>query len=208
MNNGIDIKYIAAAMSEILGMDVPCDEICIIPNEITKVRGIGFESNSGCYLYLNHVLSPEIVEKLAEKIRDKEENNLKERFTFDANYFKKLEDMLTKGCIEMIKTPYCTNPTEIYTDEFFRITNQMHDIYIKKNHDYGNSFGKSMDEFGIASAIIRMNDKLERLKTLSKKESMVKDESVQDTLLDLANYAIMTVMYLKKHEDKDGTDNE
>lgn len=133
---------------------------------------------------------------------------MEERFTFDANYFKKLEDMLTKGCIEMIKTPYCTNPTEIYTDDFLRITNQMHDIYIKKNNDYGNSFDKSMDKFGIASAIIRMNDKLERLKTLSKKESMVKDESVQDTLLDLANYAIMTVMYLKKHEDKDGTDNE
>ena len=91
---------------------------------------------------------------------------------------------------------------------FEEITKKMLDTYIKKNHDYGNSFGKSMDEFGIASAIIRMNDKLERLKTLSKKESMVKDESVQDTLLDLANYAIMTVMYLKKHEDKDGTDNE
>ena len=205
MEKGIEIKYIAAAMSEILGIDVPCDEICIIPNEITKVRGIGFESNSGCYLYLNHVLSPDIVEKLAEKIRNKEEKNLKERFTFDANYLKKIENMLTKGCIEMIKTPYCTNPTEIYTDDFLRITNQMHDTYIKKNHDYGNSFDKSMDEFGMTSAVIRMNDKLERLKTLSKKESMVKDESVQDTLLDLANYAIMTVMYLKKqnHGNKD-----
>ena len=202
MEKGIEIKHIAAAMSEILGIDVPCDDIRIIPNEITKVRGVGFKSSCGCYLYLNHVLSPDIVEKLAEKIRDKEENNLKERFTFDANYFKKLEDMLTKGCIEMIKTPYCTNPTEIYTDEFLRITNQMHDIYIKKNHDYGNSFDKSMDEFGMTSAVIRMNDKLERLKTLSRKESMVKDESVKDTLLDLANYAIMTVMYLKKQEDE------
>ena len=132
---------------------------------------------------------------------------MEERFTFDANYFKKLEDMLTKGCIETIKTPYCTNPTEIYTDDFLRITNQMHDIYIKKNHDYGNSFDKSMDEFGIASAIIRMNDKLERLKTLSKKESMVKDESVQDTLLDLANYAIMTVMYLKKQNHSEQKKN-
>ena len=208
MEKGIRIKYIAAAMSEILGMDVPCDEICIIPNEITKVRGIGFESNSGCYLYLNHVLSPEIVEKLAEKIRDKEEKNMKERFTLEANYLKKLEDMLTKGCIEMIKTPYCTNPTEIYTDDFLRITNQMHDIYIKKNHDYGNSFDKSIDELGIVSAVTRMSDKIERLKSLVKKESEVKDESFLDTVMDLANYAIMTVMYLKKHEDKDGTDNE
>ena len=97
-----------------------------------------------------------------------------------------------------MKTPYCTNPTEIYTDDFLRINNQMHDIYIKKNHDYGNSFDKSIDELGIVAAVTRMSDKMERLKSLVKKESEVKDESVQDTLLDLANYAIMTVMYLKK----------
>ena len=194
MEKGIRIKYIAAAMSEILGMDVPCDEICIIPNEITKVRGIGFESNSGCYLYLNHVLSPEIVEKLAEEIKDNDISNslIKDNpiWVNCQNIIDEYESVFNKS------------------EEFKSITSQMHDTYIKKNHDYGNSFGKSMDEFGIASAIIRMNDKLERLKTLSKKESMVKDESVQDTLLDLANYAIMTVMYLKKHEDKDGTDNE
>ena len=184
MEKGIRIKYIAAAMSEILGMDVPCDEICIIPNEITKVRGIGFESNSGCYLYLNHVLSPEIVEKLAEEIKDNDISN----------------SLIKDNPIRV----NCQNIIDEYesvfnkSEEFKSITSQILNTYIKKNHDYGNSFDKSMDEFGIASAIIRMNDKLERLKTLSKKESMVKDESVQDTLLDLANYAIMTVMYLEK----------
>ena len=124
---------------------------------------------------------------------------MEERFTFDANYLKKIENMLTKGCIEMIKTPYCTNPTEIYTDDFLRITNQMHDTYIKKNHDYGNSFDKSIDELGIVAAVTRMSDKMERLKSLVKKESEVKDESFTDTVLDLANYAVMTAMYLKKH---------
>ena len=194
MEKGIRIKYIAAAMSEILGMDVPCDEICIIPNEITKVRGIGFESNSGCYLYLNHVLSPEIVEKLAEEIKDNDISNslIKDNPTWVncQNIIDEYESVFNKS------------------EEFKSITSQILNTYIKKNHDYGNSFDKSMDEFGMTSAVIRMNDKLERLKTLSKKESMVKDESVQDTLLDLANYAIMTVMYLKKHEDKDGTDNK
>ena len=202
MNNGIDIKYIAAAMSEILKMDVPCNEIYFTPLKITREPEpeIWFKSEYSCYSYLGHCISAYKVEKLAEKIRDKEENNLKERFTFDANYFKKLEDMLTKGCIEMIKTPYCTNPTEIYTDDFLRITNQMHDIYIKKNHDYGNSFDKSIDELGIVAAVTRMSDKMERLKSLVKKESEVKDESFTDTVLDLANYAVMTAMYLKKHE--------
>ena len=184
MEKGIRIKYIAAAMSEILGIDVPCDEICIIPNEITKVRGIGFESNSGCYLYLNHVLSPEIVEKLAEEIKNNDISNslIKDNpiWVNCQNIIDEYESVFNKS------------------EEFKSITSQMLNTYIKKNHDYGNSFDKSMDEFGMTSAIIRMNDKLERLKTLSKKESMVKDESVQDTLLDLANYAIMTVMYLKK----------
>ena len=184
MEKGIRIKYIAAAMSEILGMDVPCDEICIIPNEITKVRGIGFESNSGCYLYLNHVLSPEIVEKLAEKIKDNDTSNslIKDNpiWVNCQNIIDEYESVFNKS------------------EEFKSITSQILNTYIKKNHDYGNSFDKSMDEFGMTSAVIRMNDKLERLKTLSRKESMVKDESVQDTLLDLANYAIMTVMYLKK----------
>ena len=106
---------------------------------------------------------------------------------------------LKNGCISMIYE---------HNDDFDVITEQMHDIYIKKNHDYGNSFDKSIDELGIVAAVTRMSDKMERLKSLVKKESEVKDESVQDTLLDLANYAIMTVMYLKKHEDKDGTDNE
>ena len=107
----------------------------------------------------------------------------------------------------MIKTPYCTNPTEIYTDDFLRITNQMHDIYIKKNHDYGNSFDKSIDELGIVSAVTRMSDKIERLKSLVKKESEVKDESFLDTVMDLANYAIMTAMYLKKQNHSEQKKN-
>lgn len=208
MEKEIEIKYIAAAMSEILGIDVPLDKICILPSEDIKFDGIWYPFDFKRYTFLNNVISAYKVEKLAEKIRDKEEKNTKERFTIDANYLKKLEDMLTKGCIEMIKTPYCTNPTEIYTDDFLRITNQMHDIYIKKNHDYGNSFDKSIDELGIVSAVTRMSDKIERLKSLVKKESEVKDESFLDTVMDLANYAIMTAMYLKKHEDKDGTDNK
>ena len=43
-------------------------------------------------------------------------------------------------------------------------------------------------------ACIRLSDKLERLKRLTKAEAEVKDESIRDTLIDLANYAIMTIM--------------
>ena len=47
-----------------------------------------------------------------------------------------------------------------------------------------------------------MNDKMERIESLMNKESLVKDESIKDTLLDMANYAIMTVMWMNLHKDK------
>lgn len=85
-------------------------------------------------------------------------------------------------------------------DRFGTIIRKMHEIFIKKNHDYGNSFEQSLNEEGLAASRIRMGDKWNRYKTLSKNNSniQVNDESIRDTLLDLANYAIMTVMWLDK----------
>ena len=74
------------------------------------------------------------------------------------------------------------------------ICEELNEIYARKNHDYGDSFGKGYAEYGIVMAVIRLEDKLNRLKSLIKAESLVKDESIEDTLMDLANYAIMTVM--------------
>lgn len=82
--------------------------------------------------------------------------------------------------------------------QFMDITTNMAKTYAAKNHDYGNSFGQSLDEEGLAASRIRMGDKWNRYKTLSKTNDIeVKDESIEDTLLDLANYAIMTVMWLR-----------
>lgn len=71
-------------------------------------------------------------------------------------------------------------------------------LYAKKNHDYGDSFAASFQEEGMTMPRIRLGDKFSRFKTLTKSESdqQVNDESVRDTLIDLANYAIMTIMEL------------
>lgn len=74
------------------------------------------------------------------------------------------------------------------------ICKELNEIYAQKNHDYGDSFGKGYAEYGMVMAVIRLEDKLNRLKSLIKAESLVKDESINDTLMDLANYAIMTVI--------------
>lgn len=74
--------------------------------------------------------------------------------------------------------------------------------YEAKNRDYGDSFHLSFVEEGPAMARIRLTDKLNRFKTLTRspESQSVNDESIIDTLLDLANYAIMTVMELDKEK--------
>ena len=79
----------------------------------------------------------------------------------------------------------------------------LNDLYAKKNHDYGDSFHQTFVEEGMAMARIRLGDKFGRFKTLSKSSGQqVSDESLKDTLLDLANYAIMTVMEMELQEGK------
>lgn len=84
-------------------------------------------------------------------------------------------------------------------DRFENITKNMLNIFKQKNHDYGNSFEQSLNEEGLAASRIRMGDKWNRFKQLSKgAKAQVNDESLRDTLIDMANYIIMTVMWLDK----------
>ena len=72
----------------------------------------------------------------------------------------------------------------------------MVELFDRKNTDYGNSFEKSLDDDGLLVSKIRLTDKLNRFGQLIKNDSLVKDESLRDTLIDLANYTVMTLMYL------------
>ncbi|MHB1154513.1 MAG: DUF1599 domain-containing protein [Eubacteriales bacterium] len=80
----------------------------------------------------------------------------------------------------------------------------LNDIYRKKNHDYGDSFGLTYRKLGIISAITRITDKVNRLQTLVVDNAQVQDESIRDTLFDLANYAIMTVIEMEGDDKNDG----
>lgn len=84
------------------------------------------------------------------------------------------------------------------------LMDQIHETYIQKNRAYGNSFDKSCDKYGPIAALTRMSDKWNRLETLLLDSDIPQgDESVKDTLLDLANYCIMTYMWLdEKGEER------
>lgn len=75
-----------------------------------------------------------------------------------------------------------------------QICKELNRLYERKNSDYGDSFHISFVEEGMVMARIRLGDKLNRFKNLSRQDTrLVEDESIRDTLIDLANYAVMTV---------------
>ena len=84
---------------------------------------------------------------------------------------------------------------------FRELTSHMADTYERKNADYGNSFTESVNEFGAVAGIVRIGDKFNRLKNLVKNpdSQRVDDESITDTLLDMANYCIMLKIELENN---------
>ena len=83
-------------------------------------------------------------------------------------------------------------------EKFKAITEEMVKLYEVKNKNYGNSFDKSLDEDGLLVSKIRLGDKLSRFSSLLKANSIgTKEESIEDTLIDLANYAVMTLKWMR-----------
>ena len=97
------------------------------------------------------------------------------------------------------------NPTTMKTQY-----DGQYDTFCRKNHDYGNSFEESLDKFGIISSLVRMQDKMLRLESLTdeSKTQQVSSESLLDTLEDLSNYAAMTACWLKGVQAEDDVINK
>lgn len=85
-------------------------------------------------------------------------------------------------------------------DKFKEIVEGMLDLYQRKQSDYGDSAGKTFDEWGLVSFLVRMEDKMNRVISLTKKKEnpRVADEKIEDTLIDLANYSIMALIELDR----------
>lgn len=97
------------------------------------------------------------------------------------------------------------NPTTMKTQY-----DRQYDTFCRKNHDYGNSFEESLDQFGIIASLVRMQDKMLRLQSLTDESKMqqVGSESLLDTLEDLSNYAAMTACWLKGVQAEDDVINK
>ena len=91
------------------------------------------------------------------------------------------------------------------TEEEYRhqkILDEMADTFSKKNSDYGNAFEEVLDDLGASYAVGRLKEKHKRLTQLvTSNKQEVDDESIEDTLLDMANYAVLTIMWLQKQKE-------
>ena len=86
---------------------------------------------------------------------------------------------------------------------FADIVSEMTELYAKKNHDYGNSFDEGCDKIGTGYPLGRLLDKMNRLiACMGKEDTMQVNESIEDTLTDLACYSVMTLSYLRRKKNK------
>ena len=77
------------------------------------------------------------------------------------------------------------------------------EIYKVKNQKYGNSFDLTVKKYGLISALTRMLDKWNRIENLIlTHDDGTDDESLKDSLMDLANYCNMTVLILESGAGK------
>ena len=119
---------------------------------------------------------PDELQKINEEIWESSNFNSKDRSVYFSLSIMMIEDITQK------------------LQPFNEITTEMANLYRQKNRGYGNSFSKLYDELGLVSAKVQIGHKYNRL--LNTQE----DWEAKDTLIDMANYCIMTLMEIKKNE--------
>jgi len=140
--------------------------------------------------------------KQAEYIPAGKVENIEKETIIDSNVIKGAKAYMANPKPNCIPTKNKTASTKIFDE----ILETMRKTYYAKNTDYGSSFDKGIDRYGWTSFKTRIFDKFNRVETiLDNKESdpdykpLVQDEKLEDTLLDMANYAILAIIYLRTH---------
>lgn len=81
--------------------------------------------------------------------------------------------------------------------QYSNVQKEALDLFTKKNADYGDAFAT----YGPVGVLVRMGDKISRLQSISKSGiTLVDNESIRDTLIDLHNYAAMAVMLIDEKD--------
>ena len=89
-------------------------------------------------------------------------------------------------------------------EQMSRVQNEALELFKRKNADYGDAFAN----YGSIGVIVRMGDKIQRLVSVTNRSvSLIDNESLRDTLIDLHNYAAMAIMLIDE-KNKNKNENE
>ena len=110
-------------------------------------------------------------------------------------------DFIPKNLKDLFMHTISYLSTEYYKG-VYDILKELETLLIRKNKDYNNSFDKTVTEYGYVVIAIRLEDKINRLKNLKNNKNQVTNESIKDTLLDIAGYCVLSLIYLENKELK------
>lgn len=151
-----------------------------------------FHMKNFYYNYLTSITAPEFYAL---------QNVVNDYWQKSKDFQKTSNDSENKNGLTMESTEITLNDNKM-KNPFVEYTDHLAEILQEKNHAYGDSFSKSLDEDGLLVLKIRLGDKLNRVSSLIKKgELKENDESLEDTLLDLAGYSILGLKYLEEHKN-------
>lgn len=144
------------------------------------------------YNYLTSIAAPEFYAL---------QNVVNDYWQKSKDFQKTSNDSENKNGLTMESTEITLNDNQI-KNPFVEYTDHLTEILQEKNHAYGDSFTKSIDKYGLSVIGVRLSDKYNRIEHLiTHHELKENDESLEDTLLDMAGYAILGLKYLEEHKN-------
>jgi len=116
---------------------------------------------------------------------------------FNAHQIARSGEHSTMDTAQRISYAYDVPVSMSKVQQHERICHDLNRLYERKNHDYGDAFAEDYSTYGLIMPVIRLDDKLRRLKHFVQNNNIrVPEETIEDTLMDLANYSIMTLIEL------------
>ena len=110
--------------------------------------------------------------------------------------------------IDMKEESVENDPVNPFMKEYKKIVTETMELCVAKNKDYGSSVQDTYEKFGDVSYLVRITDKYNRICSLLDKEAKVKDESIDDTIRDMANYCFLWLASRRLKEKGDKVDKE
>lgn len=187
-----------------------------IYNNMLRINKLIFEANvydSYSDRYYYNIIGPKIVNILNDiKIyyaNHPEETDVNLKLSILQNGLLTLKDSLVYNASKELKPKLDkiveeNEDTIVFENDYYiEYLEAMKATRKVKNADYGNSFNRSIDKFGYVSAFSRIEDKLSRaINLINTGKAEVSDEAIEDSLIDAANYLVMTAADIKERKDK------